>query len=653
MVKPSVSLCTRFLLSVFFVGCAFAGRKAEYLKFEKGEKGTKEYFLFDFKIDNRTEGVYVKNGDFFSGNPLDQYAYAQGTWDFTSHTKFSDFLNSKFTLRNKAKWGGTRGVETTRDTTSLADVKIDEHSHGFNRLVPWIRKAWVKVCLNDALDIDVQSRHYFKFGAFPYQVGRGISLGEAYAVSPGLLGFFADNTIDQYAFGGLLHGEMTEQRYFDYDVYGALLTNSSMSVDQTTEQVYPSQYTNKASLMRGYGVARWILASRLIFTLFDNKNHGRLTAEPYVVYLRDPANTVEFMAGGDVKLGTYGLACEYNGPRFEAGFDTAMNAGRQIVRSWDRNTIVAQRNTTTAAITEVYNNVYTGKFGESGSVRAPVTNANKTVVDSSPAGVDFNDAQIDSSGLYNSPARFRPEYRNLLGGMMFVADAMYWLKPEVLKVAATVGYASGEENPNTVLERPEETEVTDRYNGFVPLQEIYSGKRVRSIFVIGAQFIKRPLTAPSATVTASRQAFASSTTGFTNLVYTGAGLTWTPQHEGRYIRLNPNILYYWQAEATKRYCLACRGSDASGTVDMPASKALGMEINLFGDVHFLNNFRGFIATAVFIPGPHYSQVKGIPINRQQQAEVTRADRVGIDNTRYPLINNKMAYALDLGFEYLF
>ena len=40
------------------------------------------------------------------------------------------------------------------------------------------------------------------FGAFPFELGRGIALGTAYAVDASDLGFYSENAIDQYAFGG-------------------------------------------------------------------------------------------------------------------------------------------------------------------------------------------------------------------------------------------------------------------------------------------------------------------------------------------------------------------------------------------------------------------------------------------------------------------
>ncbi len=655
MIKPSLwRTMASGLLSLLLSNAMHAGRPAQWLVYKTGD------FLFDFSVDQKTETIFVKNTDFFSGSPFDQYGYAQGTWDFTTHTRFGDYLKSKLTLRNKVRWGTTRSVVTTASTLKLLDISINEHSHGLSLLVPWIRKAWVKVCLNNALDITSDSKHYLKFGAFPFEVGRGISLGSAYAVSPGLLGFYADNSINQYAFGAQLHGDVTTSYVMKYDVYAALLQNLATNIRQTTEPVY-AQWYRCGSTLRGPGVIDWALAGRLKFVPFERKNWGRLGLEPYVVYYYDPTTKVEFEASSSVKLGTFGFAVEFDGSRFEIGLDTAFNVGHQAVKAWDRNQIIAQRNATTAAVTEVYSNVFVGEKNATGSNNAPVTTAYKTIVDNAPCGTNFNGQQIGTSGLYNGPARFRPAYRNLFCGNMFVMDAAYWLRPEEIKLAATVGYASGDEDPNLVLNNACDTEMTKKYSGFIPLQEIYSGKRVRSIFVIGSHSssLGRPMTAPYQTVDSTRQRYAACTTNFTNIIYTGGGLTWTPQGYKRFVKLNPNILYYWQDAPAHAYCLrtCCLGSSDAETSQTLcgcfARRSLGLEVNLFAEAHLLDNFRAILATAVFVPGGRYADAIGQPLTTQQYQEVTRASRAGIDHNAYPLLNKKTAFAIDFGLEYLF
>ena len=117
--------------------------------------------------------------------------------------------------------------------------------------------------------------------------------------------------------------------------------------------------------------------------------------------------------------------------------------------------------------------------------------------------------------------------------------------------------------------------------------------------------------------------------------------------------LNPNVLYYWQDKATNKYCLALKGSDTSTSLNEKASKRLGFEVNMFLEVNWLDNFKGFLATSVFVAGQHFDDIIGKPTNAKQFAEVERSDRYCIDFNQYPLVNNKSAYVLNIGFEYTF
>lgn len=609
----------------------------------------KDKFLFDFGFENKMEAFYEKNGDYLSGNWADQTFYCRSTWDFTSHAKVGDVWKSKVTLRNKANWGTTRAVETTQETVRLIDVDLPQHSHGFNRLVPWFRKAWVKFSLNDAFDINADCRHYLKIGIFPYEVGRGISLGSAYAVTPGFLGFFTDNSIDQFAWGALWHGDLCKKYNFTYDVYGSIVESQCDSIKRTTETIY-TNCLNCGSKYRGFGHMNFILAGRSQFVMFNTKDYGMLTFEPYVVYNQIPEQKVDFVADSNVRLGTFGVASEYVGPRFELGFDTAVNCGRQAVKAWDRNKIVDKRNSD-GVIEERYTQVFTDSEL---TTHAVVSDANKDIVESQQyKGAQYNGQEIVAgSGLYNGNYRFRKAYRNIFNGYMFVVDAAWWMNPDTLKLSWTAGYASGDENPNLSLYKDSEHESTDFYDGFLGLQEIYSGKRVRSLYVLGQVRVARALSAPSGQVSRDAQRHAHVVSGFNNLIYTGVGLKWTPKNLKRKVTVNPNALYYWLDVPGKAYYLACQETDTnvSHSLDCNASRRLGLELNFIADVQWLEQLKGFIATAVFVPGAHFSDTIGKPTNEKQYDEVHSTTRCGIPSNGYPLVNRKVSGFVNLGFE---
>jgi hypothetical protein len=223
---------------------------------------------------------------------------------------------------------------------------------------------------------------------------------------------------------------------------------------------------------------------------------------------------------------------------------------------------------------------------------------------------------------------------------MFVIDGALWIKNHDVRLSATAGIASGDDNPN-------EDTLDRNYKGFIGLQEIYSGKRVRSAFLMsGAGKIKRPLSMPTSAQSARR--FSSIVSGFTNLIFAGTGVLWEPSDSTGKFSFNPNILVYWQDSPTRKF-------DAVNMVDLPSPAAsfLGTEINLFVSYNFLKALKGFFVGSVFAPGQHYEDIAGKPLNAEQLRRLERVDKTGFSKDLLPNIGDDVAVALNFGLEYKF
>ncbi|MCL4379880.1 hypothetical protein M1466_00090 [Candidatus Dependentiae bacterium] len=608
-----------------------------------------EDFTLEFGAKFRPETFYGKNLNFFSGSPLDQALYWQTTFDLKLAAQHAQEMKFLATLRNKTRWGNPRLIPVT-PTPVKVDVSLTPpHNHYISRLLFWIREAWLEISLNKALSICADREHVFKVGFFPFDLGRGIALGDAYAVTPGVLGLFADNAIDQYAPGMLLHGDVTKNGTVTYDLYAAILENFSDSFDNNSQEIYSQRLGACDGPFRGFGHIDWVLAARMKWVLFnDPLNYGKTTFEPYVVYNHLPEQRIEFPADAASNLITWGLALDYAGPRWEFGWETAINRGAQQVFAWDRNNVVLARNSSNGAIIEQYSQVFVGPKNAAGNNNAPFSSANQAVVNSSPREVILNGQQLDASGLYNGPDRFRRCYKNQYNGMMMVADAAYYMMPKCLRVSGTVGWASGDENPNQNFNDPLESQMDGTYDGFIGIQEVYSGRLVRSVFVIGSQRIPRPLTTPSVSINPNTLLLAQNISGFSNLLYTGVGFKYTPQASRRRVELMPNCLFYWQDIATKKFSAVL-----GRTIDEPASKFLGFEVNLFLELNLLDNLRFFFVGGTFIPGTHFVDIAGKPLNSNQIAVLQRLNTTGITDIDYPLLGTRPAYALNAGMEYRF
>ena len=428
--------------------------------------------------DNDNDKVYVSKHVFdISANLL----YGQKTYE----KKIAEFY---FQIRNKGVWGNPEGIAST----TFADIKILDairgtHKHGFPRHVFWIRQLWLQFNINQAASLPFANNHTFTIGSFPFQLGRGIALGDAYAVGPEILGFWADSAVDQYAFGAKFSGDIFS-KILSYDLYTAILQNNSTGLSDTEKKINAQEYGGITNPERGFGKINYIVAGRLNWNVFDNTWLGRMTLEPYGLYNNDPEQKIEFVGDATSKLGTVGLASEFYGNRFECGFDYAVNFGQQRVKGWDRN--IVKESNKGGIVVLVNDNVtasYTNLKGEEVVEQAPYVpgsdaqkiintttrseDQNGEIIDKNLAPYGYlTDVAITPIVLTNSQGRFGDPYTNKYKGWMFVADAAYSFgDKKEFWVAGAAGITSGDDNPNF-------TTNDSSYDGFISLQEIYSGK---------------------------------------------------------------------------------------------------------------------------------------------------------------------------------
>lgn len=539
-------------------------------------------------------------------------------------------------VRDKGLWGNPGSIAQTVDAaTKDLDVVGEPHRHAIPRHFFWIRESWLQCNLNEALDLHFYNPCTFTIGAFPFELGRGIALGSAYTVAPESLGFNPDTAIDQYAFGMVLHGGLIPHT-LSYDLYMGVLQNKTGTLSDTGEKVRAQEYGRIDNPARGFGIINCVFAGRVRWNVFLTEL-GSLELEPYVMYNNDPEQRVEFLADASAKLGTFGCAGEFSNEFVELGFDYAVNVGRQKVRGWDRNAIVKEnRNGFSARV-----NSHVLRDGK--KVLHMPGSVDQSVINSSAQDESQNGKEITSgSGLINADNRFRDPYTNRFEGWMFVADGLYKLYNDQVKIAGAVGVASGDENPNF-------ESVDGNYRGFIGLQELYGGKRVKSAFLLGgAGKLKRPLSAPKRTTRQAPSPFATSVSGFTNLMFIGGSVKWEPYDWAKKFKLQSNVLLYWQHAATSKFDLQT-GRDSLEK----ARRMLGGEWNVFVDYYLLKSLKVFGIFSLFVPGAHYSDIRGKPFNREQQLRLDRLDRTGFNGDIIPNIGTDSSVTFNVGLEFAF
>lgn len=668
------------------------------------EEEVKDFYM-EFTGKFKPEMFYGKNISLFNNaHNFDQVWYMRHTLDFNLHTQYGqktygcNVVETKFAVRDKAVWGNPRTIAATTDATIriLADVG-SEHRHFLTKHIFWMREGWIKFNLTKAFACCSYRNYDLTLGAFSFELGRGIALGDAYAVGPELLGFYSDSIVDQYAFGMKLSAEVVPD-VLSFDAYGAILENFSGSLGDTGAKIF-GQEIGRANLERGFGAVNFIAAGRFNITAIRN-DWVDWTIEPYLLYNSDPEVDVDFRADANSKLATIGIASEYYSDTFEFGFDAAANIGRQLVKAWDRNHIETQE--LNGRLVQVNSHVY---VGVDPNVTTSNLNLYKAIVSSSPvlaqtptlpggfpvAPTPLSNTQITSLGkqaqtlirgttpkdssangqqigtisgwqnaiggfppatpstlqdaFFNAPdsvdfGRFRNCYTNQYKGYMFVADGCYWIWKNELQVAFGGGISSGDEDPN-------HDEIDGDYKGFIPLQEVYNGKRVQSAFVMGgAGKIKRPLSVPDPIQNSDE--FAEVLDGFTNLAYLGGALKWEPKNWCKKFKLFPNILFYWQPHPTKKYDITLGRS-----INESARSFLGTEINTYLDYWIFPNARTYFVGAIFVPGSHYKDVSGFPISQAQADLLNRLNDSGNIPATLPGLGSDIAWTFNIGIEYKF
>ncbi len=223
---------------------------------------------------------------------------------------------------------------------------------------------------------------------------------------------------------------------------------------------------------------------------------------------------------------------------------------------------------------------------------------------------------------------------------MIVGDASYWICPNNLQIAVTAAYASGDKDPNHIVDN-------DRFDGFIGLQEVYSGKRVKSVFLLGTVGkVRRPGTQPELPL--ANKDFTSGYSGFTNLAFIGSGLTWKPTvcREKRVV-IQPNLFAYWSPHPGLKF----NPITGKNIFEDPARKFMGVELNSFLSYYPFASLKCFAIGSVFFPGQYFTDHKGKPFD----AEGRKALEIWQKNQSLPLPNSgdDIAYTINFGFEFAF
>ncbi len=633
---------------------------------------------WEFYTKLRIDGLYANNLKFLNHennikSPILDRILIPGrhTLDFNFQYIYGrashrcDVLVFKSTIRNKANWGAPEIFATSFTGIRHLEATSGEHFHFLPRHLLWIRELWLEISINDILGLTCEPKHRLTMGYFPFELGRGIALGSAYGVDPDFIGYYSPNAIDQFAPGFKISGDLWKKYNIKYDIYAEIALNRADTLDNIAERVRTQIVGSRFDPARGFGKINYIIAGRLFWLPFTEPGK-KLSFEPYALFTEQREQKIEFIGDAHSKLGTLGLAVEAEFGNWEFGFDTAFNVGNQEVKKRDRNTIIEEIRDgadffVNSHVLATDHALEPDKPGE----KAIFKKERQEVINNAPQDTEHNAKKIPEYGhdhIKNAEHRFTDSYCNTFHGAMFVGDISYWLYKRALKLAVTAGFATGDDHPNKDHKDLHDSHEDKKFKGFISLQELYTGLRVKSAFFLsGSGKVPRLLSVP---VGKLDDHFPTVVVRFMNLIFTGAGL-YFKLPAGKYpFEVNPNILAYWQYAPTRRFDLLEADAHSDHKRASPvktAGKFLGTELNLFAERLLLDDLKFFFVGSLFIPGSHFRDMRHVPLNKAQEKYIEYLDG-GKNNIekdkrkpaeRVAILGHDPAFTLSIGVEYKF
>lgn len=510
-------------------------------------------------------------------------------------------------LRFRYAWGSAVDTKTLDSSRLFVDSIKTITGSSFNKHLLWMREGWMKMVFGSDPE---NHQHFVQVGLIPFQIGRGLSLGDAYDVL-GFLGFTAGFGIDQYAPAVLLSANPCGKNILN--AYVALIDSRQSSLDENFEIIRSSEIGS--CKYRGVSHKSFIFALNSKIYFDNTEKHQKTIIEPYLMNVYVPDKNLEFTNDIDANLSTLGLCVEVEYKKMNWGFECARNLGDAFVKPWDRNRIeiVKQSN---GQVAEKYSKIYDKSPLDSTAELVYVTDVNQAYVNSSEKNVSENGKQIGPN-LFNALSRFRPEQTLILGGFFFVGDVAYDYIPKVLKGGIGVGYFSGFGNTCLDLNHvSSEANSHQSFTGFIPVQSQYVGKRIKHLVMFN-QGIARytiatsPPTIDTQNITPSINTDSIDST--TNISFIGTRLAWNVKKFAEHqLLLAPNVIGYWSPETPR---LIIPATATTPAIEINVANYLGTELNLEFSVEVIKNLKFSGYAGMLIPGSYYKSIQGTIVKK--------------------------------------
>ncbi len=609
----------------------------------------------------RQDFIYAGRSLFLNKNVEgDNYQFVKFTMDlnldfFSALEEKESGIIMHSTIRHKSIWGNATESFKTLDTDVMSPTGalIGSHSHDVTKPGLWVKELYLKTRLDKILKKDMGQSNCCDFtaGFFPFVLGRGISLGGGYGTPKDFLGIYS-RVNDFSAPGVLLHTELFQGKSY-FDAYYSKLDSKSASAKQTLASKREKIIGSRLSPWAGSGNDDnvYALQAGYKFDGFSDNVLGDLSGKvfTYGMYNCAPGKNAELDFDSQSDLLTFGLGFEAKVGKLEFGFEGAKNFGQEVLYNIDRNRKSEVTNSD-GIKQDIYSHIDTESVLNSGNfdTSALVTKALSNALESNLHQANSETFVVDGKNYRTKSNRIRPGFNNKYRGWMFVFDGAYLLETKrgSLKPSFACGIASGDGDPMA-------QEIDKNYNGFVGLNELYAGKRVKSVLILDDRNIRRPMTI-SASDTVDKPNKQSDGT-FTDIRFIGYGLGIKPSIgqklcERSNLNIDINALGFWKDHASK--AIIIDSNDTPKLSDLDARRFMGTELNLIIEFEPVDNLKVSLIGAMFFPGGYYRDIAGARIKGDAMKVFEASDLQKISSKAYS-IGSDTSYYFSTGFTYRF
>ncbi len=561
----------------------------------------------------------------------------------------------------------------------------------------FVEEAWFKLHVGTFAKPCKGQDTYLKVGYFPYQLGRGLTMGTHNDLAVDYLGWGGDGGFTRYPFmppGILWHQEITKK--LSVDAYFNLWHETNASISDTLKQT-KRQRLDGSQPERGSGKDTWSFALRADYVV-EHEDAGSALIQPYAMFTRAPEQTIEVFADASSELFTLGTMVDWKRNNLTVNIECALQLGHQDVHALDRNTYQLSAGAT-GAITRGFTHIQQidqnrqpaetnpaqRSFQAAGDVTAgddnnsfnPSDNLSQIVLLPENRSLDAQGQRLKIAGaevevtaggagvnLVNTDIfgnnRFRKAYRLENRGVMFMADAIYDIEKHPVSLAGALGYISGDRYPYN-------NETSRVFRGFIPQRSRYRGYGVKNFLMFERQIIPRPLNISYRTLSAYNDL-----KDLSNLQFFGIGATYFPFSKRARGHIGADVMLLGEVARLKTWDINGKHPDPAielqlmrlrnaptintnfGTPTLfsgwettkDASRFLGYELDVRAHYQVLDHCDLLVHASFFIPGNLYKDLNGQPNIMTQ-----RVDKDGF--LRYDSLGNNTAMGLMIGLHYEF